>query len=426
MSALFSSVWACILGNLFLRIGSAAAGTAISLNLAFIGRSSGEVDATVVGLVSVAFYLSELVTAPFFGTLSDRYGRQKFMLLGTFLGLVAVLILPWVPAVPLFIAARSLEGFSSGASVPAVLGHLAAETSESPRTRGRIMAIFEVTTILGLALGYGVGGFFFDKFHTIAFFLIAGIYGLSFLLFTRVTGAGDADDAEATTRHKISPEAYGILLRDKPTAGFLPAWIAVNAVLGLWGTHLAFQMASDKASDQLLVGGFTGTQIGMASALIGVALIVGTGLWTLGFGRIRTLSIMVVSTLGILALSGVLLLLNQSAEGDVARIWGLLGLSAVGLLVASGFTPAALAYLAEQSERFPEHRGSLMGLYSVLIGGGQLIGGWAGGFFAKAWAVDGLVYLTALLGLLALGGLLFVLRFGNPETSVREPGAGLH
>jgi len=424
MASLLSSVWACILGNFFLRIGSAAAGTAITLNLAHIGRTSGGVDATVVGLVSVAFYLSELVTAPFFGTLSDRYGRQRFMLLGTFLGLIAVLILPWVPAVPLFIAARSLEGFSSGASVPAVLGHLAAETGESPRSRGRVMAIFEVTTILGLALGYGVGGFFFDKFHTIAFFLIAGIYGLSFLLFTRVTGATQSDGE--STRHKISPEAYGILLRDKPTAGFLPAWIAVNAVLGLWGTHLAFQMASDKSSEQLLVGGFTGTQIGITSALIGVALIIGTGLWTLGFGRIRTLSIMVVSTVGILGLSAVLLALNHSPEGDVGRIYGLLGLSALGLLVASGFTPAALAYLAEQSERFPEHRGSLMGLYSVLIGGGQLIGGWAGGFFANAWAVDGLVYLTALLGLLALAGLLFVLRLGEPRAPVREQESAIH
>ncbi len=414
MASLLSSVWACILGNLFLRIGSAAAGTAISLNLAYMGRTTGGVDATVVGLISVAFYLSELVTAPFFGTLSDRYGRQRFMLLGTFLGLIAVLILPWVAAVPLFIAARSLEGFSSGSSVPAVLGHLAAETGDSPRTRGKVMAIFEVTTILGLALGYGVGGFFFDQFHSLAFFLIAGIYGLSFLLFTRVVSSGQ--DAEATTRHKISPEAYGILLRDKPTVGFLPAWIAVNAVLGVWGTHLAFQMASDKASNQLLVGGYTGTQIGIASALIGVALIVGTGLWTVGFGRIRTLSIMVVATFGIIGMSAVLLALNHSPAEDTARIYGLLGLTAVGMLVASGFTPAALAYLAEQSERFPEHRGSLMGLYSVLIGGGQLIGSWAGGYFASAWAVDGLVYLTAILGGLALAGLFFVIRTAAHES----------
>lgn len=417
MGLLLSSVGACILGNLLLRIGSASAGTAISLNLAHIGRTQGGVDATVVGLVSVAFYLSELVTAPFFGTLSDRYGRRRFMLVGTVLGAVAVLILPWVPSVPLFIAARSLEGFSSGASVPAVLGHLAAETSASPRTRGRVMGVFEVTTILGLALGYATGGFLWERFETTAFFFICGIYGLSFSVFTRATGGAGV---VAGVHHRISPRAYGLLLRDRATAAFLPAWVAVNAVLGLWGTHLAFQMASERTSDQLLVGGYTGSQIGAASAAIGIALIVGTGLWMLAFGRMRSLAIMRVAGLGILGLSLVLYLLNHAPEGDGLRIALLLALTAVGLLVASGFTPAALAYLAELSERFPEHRGSLMGLYSVLIGGGQLLGGWVGGFFARAWAVDGLVLLTALLALLALGGLLVVSRI---EAAARRPPA---
>ena len=158
MSPLLAAVLPCIFGNLLLRVASAAAGSAIALNLAFMRRTTGDVDPTFVGWLAVAFYTSELVTAPFFGSLSDRFGRQRFMLLGTLLGIVAVLFLPFLPLLPLFLVARSLEGLSSGSSVPAVLGHLSVETSKVPQLRSRIMAGFEVATILGLALGYATAG----------------------------------------------------------------------------------------------------------------------------------------------------------------------------------------------------------------------------------------------------------------------------
>lgn len=92
------------------------------------------------------------------------------------------------------------------------------------------------------------------------------------------------------------------------------------------------------------------------------------------------------------------------------RIGILLAVGALALLVLSGFTPAALTYLAEISEHFPGHRGSMMGLYSVFLGVGQLLGGWLGGFFAQAWQIDGLILATALLGLSANACLLIITR----------------
>ena len=55
-----------------------------------------------------------------------------------------------------------------------------------------------------------------------------------------------------------------------------------------------------------------------------------------------------------------------------------------GLFVLAGATPAALGLLADISERFPNDRGAIMGLYSVFLAVGQIIGALIGGFAADA------------------------------------------
>jgi predicted MFS family arabinose efflux permease len=74
----------------------------------------------------------------------------------------------------------------------------------------------------------------------------------------------------------------------------------------------------------------------------------------------------------------------------------------VGVFVESGFTPAALAYLAEIAEERAEDRGSVMGVYSVLLSVGQLLGGALAAPFAERLGINGLIILTGLLSLVAL------------------------
>ena len=45
-----------------------------------------------------------------------------------------------------------------------------------------------------------------------------------------------------------------------------------------------------------------------------------------------------------------------------------------GLFVLAGATPAALGLLADMSEPYPRDRGAIMGLYSVFLAVGQIIG----------------------------------------------------
>jgi MFS family permease len=87
----------------------------------------------------------------------------------------------------------------------------------------------------------------------------------------------------------------------------------------------------------------------------------------------------------------------------------------VGVFLEAGFVPAALAYLADVSEAFVGERGMLMGLYSLVLGLGYLLGNLLGGVAAQMAYFDGLAYLTialAAVGMLSLGVLLSARRGG--------------
>jgi predicted MFS family arabinose efflux permease len=75
-------------------------------------------------------------------------------------------------------------------------------------------------------------------------------------------------------------------------------------------------------------------------------------------------------------------------------------LAAAGLFVLAGATPAALGLLADMSEAFPADRGAIMGLYSVFLAIGQIIGSFVGAEAAKRYGIDGI--LIGTLGLLTL------------------------
>ena len=62
-----------------------------------------------------------------------------------------------------------------------------------------------------------------------------------------------------------------------------------------------------------------------------------------------------------------------------------------------------------------------MGLYSVLLGLGQLIGGWFGGVFAQQWAVDGLIYLTFIFALLAGASIIMADRVTEGRRQATDP-----
>ena len=68
----------------------------------------------------------------------------------------------------------------------------------------------------------------------------------------------------------------------------------------------------------------------------------------------------------------------------------------------AGATPAALGLLADITESHPADRGAIMGVYSVFLGVGQILGALASGP-AGDWAgIDGLLGASVVLILVAM------------------------
>lgn len=132
--------------------------------------------------------------------------------------------------------------------------------------------------------------------------------------------------------------------------------------------------------------------------------------WAFFLNRAPRLLLMLFSITGVylacIALAGI----NHLGTANLPMLVLCIILLLVGVFAESSFAPAALAYLADISEDAAKDRGLLMGLYSVFLGLGQLLGGGLGGVFAQVWGFDGLIYLTAVLAVVALISLLMLFR----------------
>jgi MFS family permease len=391
------SVSLALCGTFVLRCASYASGLLVLVSLGIKSRNEADLTAGIASLVAVTFYASELIGAPLFGAWSDRIGRKPFMILGPILGGIAAQLMGLTMVIPILVLVRILQGLSTATAAPATLGFLSAQTATSERLRGRVMGFYEAATVVGLALGAAVGGKLHDQFGGVSFTIVAGMYVLALIPFIFVR--------DRAWLPRTAPHHANLLSRmlNRRLMRFAPAWLAANAVLGAWFSVGPFLAAGAPNHAQFLMRGFTPGEIGMAYLVFGVLFTVGAIVW--GFimpliGRHATLLIGVAG-LGFASLT--LWTLNHVPFDATATVVPLLiGLVAVGIFVESGFTPAALAYLAEIAEERAEDRGSVMGVYSVLLSIGQLLGGALAAPFAERMGINGLILLTGLLCLIAL------------------------
>jgi MFS family permease len=81
--------------------------------------------------------------------------------------------------------------------------------------------------------------------------------------------------------------------------------------------------------------------------------------------------------------------------------WSMTTATALLIMIESGFTPAALAWLA-QSLGVGAGKGSAMGLYSVLLSLGAIGGSLLAGALGKLFAIDGLLLGTVMMAACSL------------------------
>jgi MFS family permease len=398
------SLWAVLLGTFTLRFSTGLTGAMLALYLARLPEHGGVVvDARVVGLFAATFYLAELVLSPIFGLLSDRWGHHRVMLYGPIFGGVAVVLTGLSTNLFVLGGTRWLEGASTAASVPSILGYIAMVTAGNELLRGQAAARFEGATLAGLGVGFAVAPLLFEAIGPTAFFANAVIYGVSFLIYWRGVEDPAGELATLAAPH-FGWQRYRTLLASSHVWLLAPTWIAVNASLGLWFSQSLFQLSEPNPAfpDQSLMRGFSAVELTAGIVVIGVVFGAGLVYWGNRFRNLRRTTIILYGVLGGAALVAAGIVVNHGDGLPALVVAAGLAVAAFGMFVLAGATPAALGLLADISERFPADRGAIMGLYSVFLALGQITGSLIGGFAAEWRGIDGLLIASLVLLGLAL------------------------
>jgi len=399
-----------IWSQLFLRAASSAGVLVVGGYFVYLRDQGDAVNSVLLGGVSALVYVAEFLWAPLAGSLSDRRGRKFFLLSCPALSAAAVLLIPVGAAtmvvlpvgivVALVGLARLIEGVGAAVSVPATLGFRAESTDGQPARRGRSMSFFELASSIGIAAGAVLGPLLWARFRLNAFILLAGVYVVAAVLVLGVHERPRRQTVGAvfSVRRSLQTLPY------RPLALFILPWIAVNAILGVWiSAQIEFVLAARlHVPGQQFVGSLHGRATTLSKILGAYVLwfAMCVVIWAFMLGRSRRLPTLLITVSGSIVASVGLIALNHGSSRIVFIPAVLLG-----VFLEAGFTPAALAYLADISERFSRDRGLLMGVYSIMLGVGQLIGAGLGGLFAQLFYFDGLAYLTVILASIAMGGL---------------------
>jgi predicted MFS family arabinose efflux permease len=132
-------------------------------------------------------------------------------------------------------------------------------------------------------------------------------------------------------------------------------------------------------------------------------MIFGTGVigWSFVLPRVGNRTAMKAALLAMLGVCVALYLINHSSPGRNTFRWVAGSLASLFVMVESGFTPAALSMLAGIVGAHAG-RGAAMGIYSVLLSLGGIIGSLLAGWLGGRYAMDGIIFATAAMGVIAM------------------------
>lgn len=134
-----------------LSLAMGMAGLALPLYALELGA-----DYTAIGMLGVAYVVSNALLSVPFGRLADQHGRKPFLLFGFFLTACVFGSYPLVGIVTLLLALRVVQG---AAEAPVWVNAQAATADlSSPSKRGRAMGIYGTSWAAGFAIGPLLGG----------------------------------------------------------------------------------------------------------------------------------------------------------------------------------------------------------------------------------------------------------------------------
>src|SRR5215510_5497499 len=142
-----------MIGNSLQRIAVGASGVLVGLYLAQLANRGSAIGAGLAGILGTVSFGAELLAATPLGIASDAIAPRRLMACSSLLGAVASQLFGMTGLVSIFSLSRGLEGIGAAAVAPPLLAHLTDVTDHRPALRAKVMSYFELSLLVGLALG---------------------------------------------------------------------------------------------------------------------------------------------------------------------------------------------------------------------------------------------------------------------------------
>lgn len=320
-------------------------------------------NGTTLGALMAIFSIMQFIFSPIWGSLSDRHGRKKLLLLGTLGNGISMLLFGLSNQVWMLFASRALAGILSSATFPTAMAYISDSSDE--RNRGGGMGIIGAAMGVGMILGPGLGGWLGGINLSLPFYVAFGLSILSMVLIYIFLPESLPDHKRAVQVRVSGPRINILWNALTGPMGFLMALTFMvffalanfESVFGLYG-QARFNYGPEQVGTIMMV-------VGVASSVMQGFM---TGPATRRFGEDKVIR---WSLIGSAVGFGLMLLAANTAS----------------ILVTTGLFALANAMLrpaiaSKVSYQAGDQQGAILGINNSFTSLGRVVGPlWAGGMF---------------------------------------------
>jgi DHA1 family tetracycline resistance protein-like MFS transporter len=367
----------------------------------YFGRSLNASDGAVT-LTMAAYSLGQFISAPFWGRLSDKYGRKPILIAGTCAAALAYIFVANAKSIEMLFAARLFGGLMAG-NIAAAFA--AASDISTPASRAKAMGILGAAFGLGFIFGPVLGGLLAgdsltsDVLARVAY-AAAGMNVLAALaaLFIFRETLKPAARVVRERAHRFSMLAGRKRLQTLTIVSFL-----VTTAFGMMEATMGF-LSADRFA-------WTPKDLGVLFAVVGILSVIMQG------GAIGRLNKMLGETK--LLIAGLVIMTIGLVIAGLAEVPGHAYLAAVFLSVGSAVTNPTLTTLSS-FEASEDERGAVLGVVQSAASLGRVAGPALGGTLYATIAQSAPFLIGGLIAILSAALIALALK-GHPPHQ-REAG----
>jgi DHA1 family multidrug resistance protein-like MFS transporter len=333
-----------------------------------------------LGWLMSTYSLMQLICAPIWGIISDRYGRKPILAIGVLGYTITLFLFGLATNFTMLFLARTLSGILSSATQPTAMAYIGENTEQKEKSKG--MGQLGAMIGLGVILGPLVGGLLSTNSLSLPFFVGSGLAFIALLLvlflLPESKPASFLTGKLPPSKEPISTLQMDSITNPKPERPrvldiYLRILFSPAGILLL----LIFIMSLGMTNFQGMIGlyavdkfAFDTKQVGTIWMLMGFVLIAGQG-FLVGI---------LTKKLGDLPLIKIGLL-----RGTLGFLFVALASDYITLMLALGFFVLALALIGPALNSYisnfaGEHQGTVMGLNSAFTSLGRVVGPLWGGY----------------------------------------------